>query len=61
MQCIRVCTVTGASMKTTFSTKRVIYNGQQGWIVEMRINGVFAGRCFGRTKAAAKEQLQVQS
>ena len=48
-------------MKTTFSTQRVTYNGVKGWIVEMRINGVFAGRCFGRTKAAAKEQLQVQS
>ena len=48
-------------MKTTFSTQRVTYNGVKGWIVEMRINGVFAGRCFGRTKAAAIEQLQVQS
>ena len=48
-------------MKTTFSAQRVTYNGVKGWIVEMRVDGVFSGRCFGRTKAAAIEQLQVQS
>ena len=48
-------------MKTTFSAQRVTYNGVKGWIVEMRVDGVFSGRCFKRTKAAAIEQLKVQA
>lgn len=38
----------------TFTFERVTLNGQRGWIATRRIDGVFAGRQFGKTKAAAK-------
>lgn len=45
-------------MKTTFSFERVTYNSVKGWIVTMRKNGLFAGRSFGRTRAAAIEAVE---
>jgi hypothetical protein len=44
-------------MKTTFSFERVTYNGIKGYIVTMRKNGLFSGRSFGRTRAAAIENI----
>jgi len=38
----------------TFTFERVTLNGQSGWIATRRINGVFAGRQFGKSKEAAK-------
>ena len=44
--------------KTTFTYERVTYNSVKGWIVTMRVDGVFAGKSFGRTRAAAVEKVQ---
>lgn len=44
-------------MKTTFQFERVTYNGIKGYIVTMRKNGLFSGRSFGRTRAAAIENI----
>ena len=38
---------------TSYTFERVILNGAKGWIATRRIAGVFAGRQFGRTRAAA--------
>ena len=35
------------------SFRRATYNGERGWIVTRRDRGVFIGRAFGRTRAAA--------
>jgi hypothetical protein len=39
------------------SFRRATYNGEQGWIVTRRDRGVFIGRAFGRTRAAAVAAL----
>lgn len=44
-------------MKTTFHFERVTYNGIKGYIVTMRVDGLFSGRSFGRTRAAAIENI----
>lgn len=36
-----------------FSFQRVTYNGRAGWIATRRVEGLFAGRQFGITRAAA--------
>ena len=43
---------------TTFTYEKVTYNSVKGWIVTMRVDGVFAGKSFGRTRAAAVEKVQ---
>lgn len=42
-------------MQVTFTYQRVTLNGTRGWIASRRINGVFDGRRFGKTKTDAKE------
>ena len=39
---------------TTFTFQRVTFNGVKGWFATRRINGVYAGKQFGRTQTAAK-------
>jgi hypothetical protein len=38
---------------TTFTFQRVTLNGVAGWIATRRIDGVFSGRQFGKTKKLA--------
>jgi hypothetical protein len=39
------------------SFRRATVNGERGWIVTRRDRGVFVGRAFGRTRAAAVATL----
>lgn len=38
----------------TYTFQRATYNGTTGWFATRRINGVYAGKQFGRTRAAAQ-------
>lgn len=40
-------------MQATYTFERVILNGVAGYIATRRIDGVFSGRQFGKTKKAA--------
>jgi hypothetical protein len=42
-------------MATTFTYEAVTLNGVEGWIATRRIDGVHAGKHFGKTKKAARE------
>jgi hypothetical protein len=42
-------------MATTFTYEAVTLNGVKGWIATRRIDGVHAGKHFGKTKKAARE------
>jgi hypothetical protein len=37
----------------TFTFEAVTLNGKKGWIATRRINGVHAGKMFGKTKKEA--------
>jgi hypothetical protein len=39
----------------TYTYQKVVLNGKPGWLATKRVNGVHAGRCFGKTKKAARE------
>lgn len=39
---------------TTFTFQKVVFNGVAGWFATRRIAGVYAGKMFGKTKAAAQ-------
>lgn len=39
---------------TTFTFQRATYNGTYGWFANRRINGVYTGKQFGRTRQAAQ-------
>ena len=43
---------------TTFTFQRATYNNINGWFATRRINGVYAGKQFGRTRAAAKSEFE---
>jgi hypothetical protein len=45
----------GKIMATTFTYEAVTLNGVKGWIATRRIDGVHAGKQFGKTKKAARE------
>ena len=49
-QAIRDAHPTGV---VTYDFERVTYNGQPGFFATRRVNGVYAGRCFGKSKALA--------
>ena len=49
---------TGESKMTTFAYEAVRLNGQNGYIVTRRIDGVHAGKAFGKTKTAARAALE---
>ncbi|NBW23147.1 MAG: hypothetical protein EBR82_85910 [Caulobacteraceae bacterium] len=49
-QAIRDARPTGV---VTYDFERVTYNGQPGFFATRRVNGVYAGRCFGKSKALA--------
>jgi hypothetical protein len=38
---------------TTYTFERVTLNGVKGWFAVRRIQGVYAGQLFGKTKHAA--------
>lgn len=38
---------------TTFTFEEVTLNGVKGWLATRRIDGVYAGKMFGRTQKAA--------
>jgi hypothetical protein len=40
---------------TTYTYEKVTLNGKKGWIATRRIEGVHAGKQFGKTKKAARE------
>lgn len=42
-------------MQVTFTYRRVRLNCTRGWITPRRINGIFDGRRFGKTRADARE------
>ena len=39
--------------KATFTFEKATYNGQSGWFATRRIDGVYAGKMFGKTQKAA--------
>lgn len=39
---------------TTYTFQRATYNGVPGWFATRRIDGVYAGKQFGRTRAVAQ-------
>ena len=41
----------------TYTFEAVKLSGVNGYIVSKRINGVFAGKAFGKTKSAARAKL----
>lgn len=41
----------------TFTYQRAMLCGRRGWIATRRIDGVFSGRMFGRTKRQAAAQF----
>ena len=43
----------GERIMTTYAFQRVTLNGVKGWLAVRRINGVYAGQLFGKTKHAA--------
>lgn len=43
------------SNMTTFTFQAVTLNNVKGWIATRRIDGVFAGKQFGKTQKAARE------
>lgn len=43
---------------TTYTYQAVIYNGISGWIATRRIDGVHAGKQFGKTKKAARAAFE---
>ena len=42
-----------ATSATKVTYQKVTLNGVAGWIATRRIDGVHAGKCFGKTKAQA--------
>jgi hypothetical protein len=42
----------------TFTFQAVTYNGVKGYFATRRINGVYAGKQFGRTQKAAKAAFE---
>lgn len=46
------------TITTTYEYERAIVNGVCGWIATRRIDGVFSGRQFGKTKAAARAAFE---
>lgn len=43
---------------TTFTYEAVRLNGKNGYIATRRIDGVHAGKAFGKTKAAARAAFE---
>lgn len=43
---------------TTYTFERVTLNGVKGWLAVRRIQGVFAGQLFGKTKQDAIAAFQ---
>lgn len=39
---------------TTYTFEKATYNGVSGWFATRRIDGIYAGKQFGKTKAEAK-------
>ncbi len=42
----------------TYTFQKVTYNGIQGYIATQRINGLFNGKQFGKTKTQAIKQFE---
>ncbi len=45
---------------TTFTYQAVIFNGVQGWLATRRIDGVYSGKQFGKTKKDARLAFEQQ-
>ena len=43
----------------TYTFQRATYNGMFGWLCTRRINNVYAGQQFGKTKRDAIEQFSL--
>jgi len=43
---------------TTYTYQAVTLNGVKGWIATRRINGLHAGKLFGKTKKAARAAFE---
>lgn len=44
-------------MKTTFTFKRVTYNGVKGWFATRCVGHMYAGTQFGKTRKAAQAKF----
>ena len=44
----------------TFTFQSATYNGVKGYFATLRINGVYAGKQFGRTQRAAREEFDAE-
>ena len=44
----------------TYSFEQVTYNGIPGWFCTRRINNVYAGKQFGKTKRDAIAQFTIE-
>jgi len=44
-------------MNTTYTYTSVTYNGVKGFFAEKRIDGVYEGKMFGKTKKSARESF----
>jgi hypothetical protein len=42
----------------TYTFKKVKYNNLNGWFAVRRINGLYSGHQFGKTKALAKQAFK---
>lgn len=51
--------LTRSNIMTTYTFQRATYNGTNGWFATRRIDGVYAGKQFGRTRAAAQASFDV--
>lgn len=45
---------------TTFTFERATYNGVYGWFATRRIDGVYAGKQFGKTRKAAQAAFDAE-
>jgi hypothetical protein len=43
----------------TYTFKKVKYNNLNGWFAVRRINGLYSGQQFGKTKELAKQAFEV--
>jgi hypothetical protein len=43
---------------TTYTYQAANYNGVKGFFAERRIDGVYAGKQFGKTRKAAREAFE---
>jgi len=48
----------GSKIMTTYTYQAATFNGVKGFFAERRINGVYAGKQFGKTQKASREAFE---